>query len=89
MRRTKRSGSWFLCLLINLVLNLEWSIPAWIMLLLHRYIGLSIRWFIGGVLLWILSILVGMWIMGWAAESGSVKDPPKENKNPYSAKKHP
>jgi hypothetical protein len=86
MRRTKRSESWLLCLLINLLLNLEWSIPAWILLMLHVYLDLSIWWFVGGLLFWVLRILVGMWIMGWAAESGSVKDPPKENKNPYSVK---
>ena len=27
------------------------------------------------------------WLMGWAADCGNQKDPPKENKNPYSAKR--
>ena len=84
MRRTKRSGSFLLCLLINLLLNLEWSIPAWILLALHFWMNLSIWWFIGGLAFWILGILAGMWLMGWAADCGNQKDPPKENKNPYS-----
>ena len=86
MRRTKNGGSFFLCLLINLLLNLQWSIPAWILLALHDWLGISICWFVGGLAFWLLSILSGMWIMGWAADCGNQKDPPKENKNPYSVK---
>jgi hypothetical protein len=28
-----------------------------------------------------------MWLIGWAANCGNEKDPPKENKNPYSVKR--
>ena len=86
MRRTKRSGSFLLCFLINLLLNLEWSIPAWILLGLYVLFDISIWWFVGAVAFWITSILTGMWLMGWAAKNGNRKDPPKENKNPYSNK---
>ena len=87
MRKTKSSGGFFLCLIINLLLNLEWSIPAWILLALHFWLDISIWWFVGGLAFWLLSILSGMWIMGWAASCGNQKDPPKENKNPYSVKR--
>lgn len=86
MRRTVRNSSFWLCLLINLLLNLEWSIPAWILLALHIWLDISIWWFIGALTLWMLGILAGMWIMGWAASCGNEKDPQKENKNPYSKK---
>ena len=86
MRRYQKSGSTLVCMLINLLLNLEWSIPAWIMLGLHVWLDISLWWFIGGLALWILRILIGMWLMGWAIRCGNQKDPPKENKNPYSAK---
>ena len=86
MRRTRKSGSFFLCLLVNLLLNLEWSIPAWILLAMHLWLEISIWWFIGGLAFWIIRIMLGMWFMGWAASCGSQKDPPKENKNPYSKK---
>ena len=86
MRRTKRRGSFLLCLLINLLLNLEWSIPAWVLLALHIWLDISIWLFVGAVGLWMVSILTGMWLMGWAASCGNEKDPPKENKNPYSQK---
>ena len=86
MRRTNRVGNFLLCLFINLMLNSEWSIPALILLALHFWLDISIWWFVGALILWILSILTGMWIMGWAVDCGSQKDPPKENKNPYSKK---
>ena len=86
MRRTKSGGGFWLCLLINLLLNLEWSIPAWILLGLHAWLGIRIRWFAAAMILWILRVLAGMWLMGWASDCGSQKDPPKENKNPYSVK---
>ena len=86
MRRTRRDGSFALCLLINLLLNLEWSIPAWILLALHAWLGISVWWFVGGLCFWLATVLCGMWIMGWAADCGRQKDPPKENKNPYSVK---
>ena len=87
IRRAKHRGSFLLCLLINLLLNPEWSIPAWVLLGLHFWLGISIWWFAGGLGLWILVVLAGMWLMGWAIDSGKQKDPPKENKNPYSVKK--
>jgi hypothetical protein len=86
MRKTQRAGSFFLCLIINLLLNWEWSIPAWIGLALHLWLDISIWWFLGGLGLWILRVLAGMWLIGWASACGSIPDPPKENKNPYSAK---
>ena len=86
MRRTKRTGNFFLCLLINILLNLEGSIPAWILLILHFCIGISILWFWLALALWIIYLLVWMKIIGWAGRC-STPDPPKENKNPYSVGK--
>lgn len=86
MRRWKRKGNFLLCLMFNLLLNLEWSIPAWILLALHFWLDTSIWWFVAGLLFWVISIFVGMKLIGWAASCGNQKDPPKENKNPYSVK---
>ena len=87
MRKIKRHGNFLLCWTLNLLLNFEWSIPAWILLALHFWLGISLWWFVGGLALWILPIWLNMRIVGWAATCGSEKDPPKENKNPYSVKK--
>ena len=86
MRRTKRNGGFWVCLLVNILLNLEWSIPAWILLALHYILDISIIWFFFAIALWILIILLWMGIMGWAADCSNTPDPPKENKNPYSKK---
>lgn len=86
IRRTKRSGSFWLCLLLNMLLNLEWTIPAWILLVLHFVLDWSIWWFALALALWILNILLWMQLMGWAADCSREKDPPKENKNLYSVK---
>lgn len=87
MRRTKRSGSFLFCLLLNLILNWEWSIPTWILLALHYWLDISVWWTAAGLALWLLRVLLGMWLVGWAARVGNFQDPPKENKNPYSVKK--
>jgi ABC-type transport system involved in Fe-S cluster assembly fused permease/ATPase subunit len=86
IRRTKRSGSFWLCLLLNMILNLEWTIPAWILLALHFIFDWSIWWFVLALALWVLNILFWMKLMGWAADCSREKDPPKANKNPYSVK---
>ncbi|MBR5272238.1 MAG: hypothetical protein IKU25_02440 [Clostridia bacterium] len=86
MRRTKRAGNFFVCLIFNMLLNLEWSIPAWILLALHYILDISIIWFWAALGLWVLILISWMFVMGWAADCSSEKDPPKENKNPYSAK---
>ena len=84
MRRTKRGGSVWLCLLVNMALNLEWTIPAWILLALLFWLGWSIWWFVLALALWFINILFWMKVMGWAADCSNTPDPPKENKNPYS-----
>ena len=86
MRRTKRSGNYLLVLLINMLLNFELSIPAWVLLILHFVIDLSIWWFIGALGVWVVSAMSAMWVVGWANRYGNVPDRPKENKNPYSNK---
>ena len=86
MRTSRKCSGFFLSFLINLLLSLRWSIPAWILLALHFWLDISIWWFVGGRAFWILSILADMWLIGWATSCANQKDPPKENKNPYSVK---
>ncbi len=88
LRRTKRSGNFFLCLLINISLNLEWLIPIAILIGLHFFLGISIWWGIGLFVFWLLYIIFWMKIIGWADKSSCTPDKTKENKNPYSAGKY-
>ena len=84
MKRLRKSGNFFLALLFNMILNLEWTIPAWILLGCHFWFDWSIRWFWIALALWPVVILIRMMVMGWLVHLGNQPDPPKENKNPYS-----
>ncbi len=86
MKRIRRSGNFFVSLLINTILNFEQSIPAWILLALHFILGWSIWWFWLAFGIWILGIIIRMKLYSWAFRCGNVPDVYKENKNPYSAK---
>ena len=86
MRRPKRQGGFLLSLLLTLLFNLEWTIPAWIFLALHFWKGISILWFICSILLWMLFVMLKLFVFGSLTRAGNYKDPPKVNKNPYSSK---
>ena len=86
MRKTKRTGSFFLCLLLNLIINLEWAIPGVIFLILHFSFGLSLWYAIIAFSVWIIVMIIWMLIIGWAGRCGDSSDPKKENKNPYSVR---
>ncbi|MBQ7299614.1 MAG: hypothetical protein IJW77_07220 [Clostridia bacterium] len=88
MKRVRFNGNGMLALLINLLLHLEWSIPAWILLILHFLIGLSVLWFWAALAAWICGILLWSYLVGrlygWANRCADTPDPPKKNVNPYS-----
>ena len=84
MRNSKRSGNFFLCLLINILMNIEGLLPTVILLVLHFWLKISIWWSVGVFIAWILYLIIRMAFIGWAGKCGSERDLPKENKNPYS-----
>lgn len=81
-------GNFFLAFILNFVFNLEWVIPAVLLLILHFTVGLPIFWFWLALGLWIGGILIITLVLGWA---GKCSEPasPKENKNPYSKHSFP
>lgn len=83
VRKTKIHGGFLLCFLMNLILNLEWSVPAWILLALHFWLKISIWWFAGALGLWIALMLGQTIVIKWV-NSSSEPTEPQENKNPYS-----
>ena len=87
MRRIQRSGNFFFCLLINMLMNPEGFILAAVLLVLHFVLGLSLWWTYAALGLWIFWLIIRMCLIGWAVRCGSVPDPKKENKNPYSVRK--
>lgn len=87
MRRTKYNGRFFIVLLLNLFFNIEWSIPAWILLVLHYVFGMPIYWFFIALVLWIIAVIAYTKLISAGISAGNQKDPYRENKNPYSNKK--
>lgn len=90
MRKTSRTGSFFLVLLFNIMLNFRLTIPGWILLILHFIIPQYIKWwyclvYFGVFLLYMLVWMLILWGLGaWA---NSVPPAPKpKNLNPYSVK---
>ncbi len=84
MRMPKRKNGFALSLLLSLLFNLEWTVPAWIFLGLHFWKGLSLWWFVISIILWVVFVTLRVVVFGSLARAGNYKDPPKENKNPYS-----
>lgn len=84
MRKAKRSSSFILFLLLNMLLNWEGLIPAVLLLALHFWLDISFLWSVFAVIIWLAWIMLWSIIIGWAGQCSSSSDIPKENKNPYS-----
>ena len=84
MRKSKRSGSFFPRLFINILMNIEGLLPAVILLVLHFWLKISEWWSVGAFITWLLYLIMCMAFIGWAGKCGSERGLPKENKNPYS-----
>ena len=82
----KSSSGTILTLMISLVLNLLWSIPAWVLLILHFAIGLSIVWFWVALGIWALLIVVSSLLIRFAHKYSNMPELERENLNPYSHK---
>ena len=60
MRNSKRSGSFFPCLFINMLMNIEGLLPAVILLVLHFWLKISVWWSVGAFIAWILYLIMWM-----------------------------
>lgn len=86
MKRMRKAGHFFAVLLFNMLVNIKWTIPAWILLLCHFLFDWSVWWFCLALVIWLLGILLWMNVIGKLIHLGNIPDPPKKNKNPYSKK---
>ena len=84
-KRPRVNGGFFAALGINLIFDLEWTIPAWILLVVHFIFKISIWWFVGALLVWVIGVAIKTAVFSWLIREGNRPDPPKENKNPYSS----
>lgn len=86
MKENRFRGGFLFCLIVNMGLNIMYSVPAWILLGLHFWLGVPVWLFWAALAAWILGIVIWMLIIGWATKCSNTPEPPKENKNPYSNK---
>ena len=84
MRNSKRCGSFFPCLFINVLMNIGGLLPATVLLVLHFWLKISVWWPVGAFIAWVLYLIMWVSFIGWAGRCGSERDLPKTNKNPYS-----
>ena len=63
------------------------SVPMWATLILHFTVGLPIFWFWLTLVVWLLAGFIRYMMIRFARwGANTAPNPPKENKNPYSAK---
>ena len=62
------------------------SVPMWLTLILHFVIGLSWKWFIATLAVWLLAGFIRYLLIVFARWGGNSEMPERENKNPYSHK---
>ena len=84
MRRIRNTGNFLCSLCINLLLNLEGTIPAWLLLGAHFWFDISLLWFWGALALWGLSVLFRMIFWRWISRTSNEPKAERRNRNPYS-----
>ena len=86
MRKPEPSDSMLMCLFLNLLLHPVLGALAILLSVLH-WAGIF-PWLpaILVAILWVAQALVGTYLIRWGNRCSNQKDPPKENKNPYSTK---
>ena len=87
-KRPQINGGFFAALGINLIFDLEWTIPAWLALAAHFFFDVSLWWFAGALAVWVVAVAIKTAVFSWLIKVGNTPDPPKENKNPYSSSKY-
>lgn len=76
----------FLCIFWHMVLYAAWTIPAWILLILHFAVGVPIVWFWVALGAWFLALLLRTLLIVWTRYCVRHRTPVPGNKNPYSNK---
>ena len=82
----KDRGGFFLCLLWHALLYSFWTLPAWVLLVLHITVGLPIVWFWAALGVWLLVVVLRTLLVIFARYCSAHRIPVPENKNPYSNK---
>lgn len=75
-----------LLLFWHMVLYAAWTVPAWILLVLHYTVGLAIVWFWLALGIWAAALLLRSLLVVWTRYCVRHRMPVPANKNPYSNK---
>lgn len=87
MRRTSRKGGFLICLLINMLLNLDGLIPAILLLICHFAFGLPLWLTFVAIGLWLAGMIIYMLIFGWYySQDSDLPQKSKQVNNPYAKK---
>ncbi len=74
----------FLLLFWHMALYAVWTVPAWILLVLHYAVGIPILWFWFALGVWALVLLLRALLIIWTRYCVRHRTPVPPNKNPYS-----
>lgn len=86
MKKPEPSDGFLMCFLYYLIVHIGWGILSLVLMILHFVWNLP--WILTCLssLIWCVQALVLSGLLYWGNQSGQVRTPEKENKNPYSAK---
>ena len=86
MQKFRFTGSFIISFVLNLVLNLEWAVLAFILFLLHKFVSLPLWPCLAALGIWAGGVLIITLVLYLIGPWGSGAEPAEPvNKNPYSA----
>lgn len=77
-------GGFFIALFWNILMNLGWTIPAWLLLAAHWFLNVPLWFFWLALGVWLVAVIVLTLIVSLANHFSNELDDSKSNKNPYS-----
>lgn len=86
MQKFRFTGSFIISFVLNLVLNLEWAVLAFVLFLLHKFVKLPVWPCLAALGIWAGGVLIITLVLYLIGPWGSSAEPAEPvNKNPYSA----
>lgn len=86
MQKFRFTGSFIISFVLNLVLNLEWAVLAFVLFLLHKFVKLPLWPCLTALGIWSGGVLIITLVLYLIGPWGSGAEPAEPvNKNPYSA----
>lgn len=87
MKNFASRGDMLGALLVNVLYLIPWTLPAWILLVVHFVVeGFPIWPFWVALLAWVVLVIFSTFFMSWAVKNGSDPTPQRENIDPYGSK---